>query len=115
MTEYFSAKYQADSGLIHPIRLSVGSFYGGGPEPEDDVNSFVPAIVTKTSRQFGLKPRGVRLYRRVTVGGRVRVVYYFLPLLTRKYFDAEWMGPEIGWQFDGYDWKVRSVIPESYG
>lgn len=115
MTEYFKSKYLDDNGDIHPIRLSVSNRNLVGPAPTGEITSPVRAEVKKTKRKFGLKPRGVMIEQRIPQGGSVRVNRAFVPLLTREWFDADWLVIGKVWGVADPPWLVTSKKEESYG
>lgn len=114
MANYVKSKYEADNGTIHPIRLSSTAAAQAGTEPGGAVSSNIPAKVSKGNREFGLRPRGVRLYRSVGTAPNLFNKYKFLPLRSiADATDADY-APEAVVAIDGVSWKVAARVPEDY-
>lgn len=107
-------KYESDDGPI--FRLRADASYGEliGEQPTDAPTS--PALVklSKTNREFGLRPRYLGLSRTATSGTVSRTYNKRLPILTL----AEWTnaGNALGdvISIDGVDWTVTSRVNEDY-
>lgn len=80
-------KYEADSGDIHPIRISSGYEAFVGAEPSGDIDNNIKAKVTKTNREFGLRPRLVVVSRTVGTGANTFKRYARIPMLTQQAYD----------------------------
>lgn len=99
-------RYTSDDGDQKPIRLEAetadaGSFPAGtGLDDRDFVK------VSKGNREFGMRPRGVRLRRRASDGIR----YKFLPIATTAAFDAILSAGTV--TIGGTAWNVTSPVPE---
>lgn len=114
MANYVKSKYQDDKNLIHPIRLSSGANGKAGTEPADPINSNIPAKVSKGNREFGLRPRGVRLYRTVGASPNAFNKYKFLPLRSPTDADDDAYALEAAIVIDGITWTVAAFVPEDY-
>lgn len=79
-------KYESDAGTIHSILLSPDYATAAGTAPTGAVSSPVKVKVTKTNRQFGIKPRGVTLVRTVGTAPDTFVKRAFLPVLSATAF-----------------------------
>jgi hypothetical protein len=78
---FVRTKYEADSGTIHPLRLTTAYAAAAGTVPTGAIDNNVPrAQVSKSNREFGLRPRGVRLARLVGTAPNQFYKYAFLPL-----------------------------------
>lgn len=114
MANYVKSKYEDDKGVIHPIRLSADSAAQAGAEPAGAVTSNIPAKVSKGNREFGLRPRGVRLYRSVGTAPNLFNKYKFLPLRSQAdAADAEY-AQEATIAIGGISWKVAAFVAEDY-
>lgn len=98
--------YVADDGDVKRIRLSnefaeAGSFSAttGFTDPD-----FVK--VSKTNREFGLRPRGVRVRRRGTNG----LEYRFVPMATEAAQDAAVAAGTL--TIGANTWTVTSAVDE---
>lgn len=99
--------YTDNGGDTKPIRLTpataaAGSFILATSLDDED---FVK--VSKGSREFGMRPRGVRARLR-EAGGRVR--YKFFPMPTVAAQQAAVSARQVS--YDGGTWTVTSPVPE---
>lgn len=107
-------KYQDDDGNIHVIRLSAKVLAAAGTQPTGAVDSPIPAKVSKGNREFGLRPRGVRVSRLVGTDPNQFSKYAFIPVLTSAAFGAGSFVPGGTVTYDGNDWTVSSLVQEDY-
>ena len=65
MVEIVRKKYKADSGTIHPIRVGADiAAIAANSEPSGEIMDGAPTVkVSKTVREFGIKPRHLVLFR----------------------------------------------------
>ncbi len=112
------SKYQADSNTVHPIRLKAAPIALQGDVSGLTVNSDVKVKISKTNREFGIRPRGVTLYREISAtegGTTVTVVKYtFMPVLTQAAYNAATLNPESSVTYLGNTWKVLERKKEDY-
>lgn len=104
-------KYEADSGTVHKITIATANVTAAGAAPGGAVDSPVRAKVSRSKREYGLAPRGVRLGRTVGTAPDTFVKYAFLPILTPTAFDAITIDQSI--TYSGNAYKVISKIPEA--
>jgi len=107
-------KYESDAGSIHPIRLGTDEATAAGAEPSGDIDSRIKVKVSKGNREYGIRPRGLRLARVKGTAPDTFVVYKFLPILTEA-------GLELAANAVGKDktvgaiaWKVVDHRPEDF-
>jgi len=83
---FTTTKYESDNGLIYAIRLqdARASLAGTAPTGTVDANSTVK--VSKSTREFGIRPRGVRLQRVLGTAPNTFKKTTFLPVLTPTAF-----------------------------
>lgn len=114
MVASVNTKYEAADGSIHPITLRPETAAVAGTVPAADVDSNIKAQVSKGNREFGLRPRGVRLVRTVGTGDSESKKYRFLPVLSAADIatPAFAIGAEI--TIGGIVWVVLSQEPEDY-
>lgn len=114
MAALIRTKYEADSGLIHPLKLTPDYAAAAGTEPAGDPNSRIKAHISKSNRQHGLRPRGVTLARTVGTAPDTFVKYTFLPL--RSQADATSAAYNTGASVTvaGSTWEVVGYSPEDY-
>lgn len=106
-------KYEADSGDIHPIRMSEFNLTAVNTEPAGVINNSVRVQVSKGRTEFGLGPRGLRLYREVGVSPNTFNRYKFLPILTETAFDNAAFNEGATVTINSVAWTVGSRVPQS--
>lgn len=114
MVAYVNTKYEADNGDVHGILLSPDKFAVAGTPPTGTASSPVKIKISKTNKEFGIRPRGVRLVRTVGTAPDTFKKYAFLPVLTPAAFAtaAFAIGAEI--TIGGVVWVVASKEGEDY-
>lgn len=114
MAEFTKTKYEADDASIYSIRLTAAYAAAAGAPPGGAVNRGVKAKVSKTSREFGLRPRGVTLGRKIGTGGDTASKYTFLAVLTATAFNGTGfsLGTEI--TLDSVVWEVVGRQAEDF-
>lgn len=107
-------KYEADNGGIYTILLSPDYAAQAGTPPTGVVTSALKVKVSKGNKEFGLRPRGVKLARTVGTAPDTFKKYSFLPVLTPAEFitSAYALGTEI--TIGGVVWIVVGIQPEDY-
>lgn len=108
-----NTKYQSDSGTIHSMRLSQAKLSVAGTPPTGDINSPLRATVSRKSRSYGLRPRGIVISRVVTSGTISKTFTAFLPQLTPTAFNDEdaQLGAEVAYK--GNNWIVTAKVAEA--
>lgn len=107
-------RYTADSGETHSIRLSSDSATAGSFTGSATVTSSIKAKVSKGSREFGLRPRGVRLSRNLGDDDEPNMRYRFLPVATEALYDGAGFAEDSEITIGGDTWTVTSKVPEDY-
>ena len=107
-------KYLADSGTIHRLVMSAPRIAVAGTPPAGDIDSRIPAKVSKSNREYGIRPRGVRLMRPVNPTATDKVYRAFLPVLTETAWDAAGFNEDATVTIGGVAWKVTARVPEDY-
>jgi hypothetical protein len=109
-----NSKYESDKGTIHSIRMTAEYAAVAGTEPQAAVNSDIKVKISKSNREFGLRPRGVTLVRVLGTAPNQFKKYTFLPLRSKTdAADAAYSSNAIV-AIDGVDWKVVSTQKEDY-
>lgn len=106
--------YEADSGDIHPIRITPESLAAAGAVPAGPVTNNIPAKITKGNRQFGLRPRGVRIARQFGTAPDTFYRYRFIPVLSEASFGVAPFVINGSVTYDGAAWTVVNVVGEDY-
>lgn len=113
------AKYTADNGQVHRIRVSAGKeAVSGNTQTASAVNSQIKVKVSKSNREFGIRPRGLRLYRTLTATeGEETVsknVYSFLPIFQKSVFDGNTFAIEGTVTIDSVVWTILDKVAEDF-
>jgi hypothetical protein len=106
-----ASKYEADNGAIHRIQLSAAKLaVASNTVPTAAIDSTVKVKISKGNREFGLRPRGVTMFRTLTggTGGSAvsKNVYTFLPILSKTVFDGATFASETTHTYKGNTWTV---------
>lgn len=105
-------KYEANDGEIHPMRLNSLSVGSAGTLPAGVISNRIPAKVTKGNREFGLRPRGVRLVRTVGTAPNTFTRSAFLPLRSIVDADAPAYKEFEQITINTVVWTVGAFVPE---
>lgn len=109
-----TSKYQADNDAVHKIRLSTDRLAKAGTAPSGAIDSPIPVKVSKSNREFGIRPRGVRLTRPLNPTATDKIYYTFLPVLTASGLAAAAFNVGATIQIGSTDWKVLARVNEDY-
>lgn len=107
-------KYESDDGDIHPIRISAKVLAAAGTAVTGAINNNIPAKVSKGNREFGLRPRGVRIGKLVGTDPDQFTKYAFIPVLQKVNYGTTpfVLGGSI--TYDGSTWTVVGLVQEDY-
>ena len=86
MASQVKVKYEDDNGDIYLMRMSPDFAAEAGNEPAGGVTTDVKPKISKTNREHGIRPRGVRLARTLGTAPDTFTRYTFLPVLTQVQF-----------------------------
>lgn len=111
---FTTTKYESDDGVIHPIRLSSDRVASAGTAPTEPVSSNAYAKISKSNREFGIRPRGVRLVRTLGTAPNTFKKYSFLPVLTAETWDGAEFDPGATITINTVAWTVAARVPEDY-
>lgn len=112
MASRVRTKYESNGGDIHPISLTTDYAAAAGTAPTGAISNDIQVKVTKTNREFGLRPRGVRLYRTVGTAPNTFNRYAFLPVLTEAVWEGNTFNPETEKTIGTVTWKVLKRVAE---
>lgn len=107
-------KYQADDDEVHSIRLTQASIDAAGTAPTGAVTSDIMVKVSKSNREFGIRPRLVRLYRTLGTAPNQFNRYRVLPVLTKTAYDSAAFAKDAKITIGGIEWTVGSKEPEDH-
>jgi len=107
-------KYEADSGEIYGMVIDPERAAASGTQPAGDVSSRMKVKISKTNREFGLRPRGVRLSRVVGTAPDQFRKYSFLPVVTQTAYDSPGFAIGSTITVDGTQWTVSTKLAEDY-
>lgn len=109
-----SSKYEADNGTVHRIRISADRLAKAGTVPAGAIDSPISVKISKSNRETGLRPRGVRLTRPLNPTATDKIYYSFLPVLTAAGLEAAAFSIGATIQIGSTDWKVLAKVNEDY-
>lgn len=113
MPAFVSTKYESDSGLIHPLRLTPEYAAVAGTEPTAAANSDISAQISKNGRAYGIKPRGVTCARTIGTAPDTFVKYTFVPLRSIDNYNSPTYAKGETITIDSVVWTIVSKIPEN--
>lgn len=111
---FTNGKYEADSGLIHPIRMDSLRYAAAGTPPNGESSSSIKAEIGKSNREFGLRPRGVTLGRTLGTAPDTFVRYSFLPVLRAADFVDATFAAGATITIDSVVWTIISKQNEDF-
>lgn len=106
--------YEADSGEIHLIRLTPEYAAAAGSPPAGPATSDIIAKVSKGNKEFGIRPRQVRLSRTVGTGADAFRRYASLAVLTPTAFNSATFAKGATVTIDGIDYNVIAKMGEDF-
>lgn len=107
-------KYEANNGDVHQIVLTPEYAAVAGTAPAGDVTNDIKVKVSKTTREYGLKPRRVTLARTIGSDPDTFVKYSLLPVLTQTAFQSGTFALGATVTIDEVAWEIVAKIPEKY-
>ena len=113
MAKFSNVKYETNSGLVVFLRIETAAVSVVGTAPAGDPDINIHGIVNgNRSREFGIHPRGVSLFRERGTGNDTFKSYKFLPVLTQAALDGG--GFDIGDSISigGTSWTVGDQVGE---
>lgn len=108
------AKYEADSGEIHSIRITPEYYAAAGTPPSGPITSNIKVKISKSNREHGIRPRGANLARVVGTEPNTFTKNAFLPVLLASEFNTGDFVPGGTVTIDSVEWTVISLRPEDY-
>lgn len=108
------SKYQSNADTVHPIRLATATLAAAGNPPAGAVTSPIYAKVSKSNREFGIRPRMVILARPLAPGPDDKIRYKRLPVLTEAAFDSAAFSLGSNVSVGATQWKIISRLSEDY-
>lgn len=108
------SRYQADNNDIHPIRMSPTRLAVAGAPPAGATTSDINVKVSKSNREYGIRPRGVVLSRPVNPGPDDKIYRAFLPVLTPAAFSSATFAKGANLVIGGVTWVIISKQNEDY-
>lgn len=107
-------KYESDSGDVHLGTMDADRIAIAGTQPAEAASSNIRVKISKSNREYGLRPRGVRLARTIGTPPETFVKYSFLPVLTSADFDSPTFGLGQTKTYGGNTWEIIGKINEDY-
>lgn len=107
-------KYESDDSEVYAIVLSPDFAAKAGTAPTGTVTSPIKAKVTKSSRAYGIRPRGVTLSRTLGTAPDTFTKTTFLPVLTPSAFASATFALGASITIGSTAWTVVSKRGEDY-
>ena len=82
MPANIKTRYETDGGDIHPITMKPATYTVAGTPPSGTPTQNIKVQISKSSRSYGLKPRGLTLSRTLGTAPDTFTKSAFLPILT---------------------------------
>lgn len=114
MAAFVDTLYEADSGKKHPIRLTPEYNSVAGTPPASPATSNIRAKVSKTNREFGIRPRRVILSRTVGTAPNTFRKYAYLPVLTPTAYNSNTFALGATVTINSVDYDVVGKQNEDY-
>lgn len=107
-------KYEANSGEVHQVVMDANRIAVAGAPPTGAVTSSIRAKVSKSNREYGIRPRGVRLGREIAAEDETFIKYSFLPVLTPAAFATAAFALSATITYGGFTWEVVARVSEDF-
>ena len=114
MAAFVDTLYESDAGVKHPIRLTPAYAAVAGSPPALPATSDINAKVTKSNREFGIRPRRVRLARTVGTAPDTFRRYATLAVLTLTDFNSATFAKGATITIDGIDYEIVAKQGEDF-
>jgi hypothetical protein len=85
-----------------------------GAAPGGAVDSPIKVKISKSNREFGIRPRGVQLRRPVNPTATDKIFRSFLPVLTETAFNSNTFALDAQVTIGGVAWKIIGKVQEDY-
>lgn len=114
MASRVRTKYEADDGTIYAMVMSPTYAPAAGVAPTGAVTSPIKAKISKSTKAYGIKPRGVTLSRTLGTEPDTFTKTTFLPVLTASVFASAAFSLGATITIDGTAWTVVAKRGEDY-
>jgi hypothetical protein len=109
-----TTKYESDDGTVHQIRMSSARIAVAGTPPAGAVTSPINVKISKSNREFGLRPRGVNLVRPLNPTATDKIFRAFLPVLTETAYNSATFALGATVTIGATQWKISAKVSEDY-
>ncbi len=107
-------KYETDGNAIHPITMKPKTFAAAGTPPAGSVTQNIKVQISKSTRAYGIKPRGCTLSRTLGTAPDTFTKTTFLPVLTPAAFDTAAFAIGASITIDSIAWVVVGRRAEDF-
>lgn len=107
-------RYESNDGEVHAIMLSPDYAAKAGAAPTGAVTSPIKVKVSKGSREYGIRPRGVTLARTIGTAPDTFTKTTFLPVLTETAFASATFALDAKISIGSTEWTVVGKRGEDY-
>lgn len=109
-----TVKYEGNDGTVYSLKLTAEFAVAAGTEPTGGVSSDIKPKVSKSNREHGIRPRGVRLVRTVGTAPDTFKKYAFLPVLTAVEWNSGAYSPGAAINVGTTPYTVSSRVDEDF-
>lgn len=109
-----TVKYEGNDGTVYNLSLTTDFAIAAGTEPAGGVSSDIKPKISKSNREHGIRPRGVRLVRTVGTAPDTFKKYAFLPVLTAVEWASGAFAPGAAVNVGTIAYTVSSRLDEDY-
>ena len=109
-----TVKYEGNDGQVYNIKLTADFAVAAGTEPTGGVTSDIKPKLTKSDREHGIRPRGVRLVRTIGTAPDQFKKYATIPVLTAVEWNSGAYAPGAAINVGTTAYTVVSRISEDY-
>lgn len=109
-----SVKYEGNDAQVYTLKLTSDYAAAAGTEPIAGVTTDIKPKVSKTNREHGIRPRGVRLVRTIGTAPDTFKKYAFLPVLTNAEWASGTYAPGAAINIGTTAYTIVSRISEDY-
>lgn len=114
MATLTKAFYESDTGSVHLMKLDSTTVTAGGTQPTSTTISDIRPKLSKSNREFGLRPRYVVIGRTFGTAPDTFIKYRKIPVFQATTFAGTTFALGATVTIGTQDWEVVSRFPEDY-
>jgi hypothetical protein len=109
---FVNTNYETNDGTIMRIRMDEDTLSAAGAAASGPAQLGAFVKISKTDREFGVRPRCIVLKRTVGTGDDSFSKYRRVPVLTQADYDGRVENSTV--TVGGQTWTIGSKLPEDY-